>query len=182
VSQPHGIESRVPYPGPSPPPPSAAQPSHLTAPEPSTLYDTQLRVQDFFAYIHNHFPKIIQFTPDYFGGGRVRYVSPVFVGIWFQLLPTWFEERGLNAQGWQIRLPLSVLLEGIEEHLRRFGSHGSPVENGEDPKNWGFTTYWFLGGMDGDGIVWPNAFGGLVVKWSRPGSIRDLRSWLSPYS
>ncbi|KAL2015043.1 hypothetical protein VTK56DRAFT_6435 [Thermocarpiscus australiensis] len=178
TSQPHRIESRVPFPdlghtGPGPTLPA----------DPQTLgwCDTRHRLRDFFAYIREHFPETVQLFPESFSGPRIRYVSPAFVGIWFQVTPSWLEARGL-LRGWQIKVSRSALLDGITDHLQRFGSYGFvytyPVENWEDPENWVLTTYWFVDGLDADGQVWPVAFGELVVKWLRPGFFRDYLLWL----
>ncbi|KAL2261197.1 hypothetical protein VTK26DRAFT_4595 [Humicola hyalothermophila] len=202
ASQSHGIESRdaclgliiPPQAPPSeiiiPPKPHSAQPnpnsglqispglehtvpaytSPLAAQSDDVWHKVEYRLGDFFAYLQDYFPKIVEFTCDQFSDGRVRYISPVFAGIWFQVTPSWLEARGLLPLA-RIKVFRSLLFDGIVDHLRPMYPFGVQ-------ENWEITTRWAWGDIDGDGIVCPNVFGELVVKWLRPGSLRDLRVWL----
>lgn len=79
-----------------------------------------------------------------------------------------------------------MILEGIREHLVQYKSYGFkqtyPIDDLEDLQKLKVRTRWILGHEDGDGVVWPDAYGELVIKWSRPGCLGNFLRWSKRHS
>jgi hypothetical protein len=201
TSQPHGTESLGPCPGPVIPPPAQISNISLllnpqsTQPSPPSPGDTRLnggdpvtrrviyRLRDFLTFTEVHFPATIEFIPETIAVDSVRYVSARTRGVWFQVTPAWLEAKGLlSPLSGPTYVPRRVLSSAISDHLREKKSYGFqhtyPVEGLGDLENLEVATLWWYGDKDGDGAVWPNGFGDLLVKWLRPGSLRDFLEWL----
>ncbi|KAL2183915.1 hypothetical protein L209DRAFT_471060 [Thermothelomyces heterothallicus CBS 203.75] len=114
----------------------------------------------------------------------VRYVSARIRGVWFQVTPAWLKARGLllSSSLGPTYVPQQVLWNAISDYLREFKSYGFqhtvPVGDSQVLQNLNVATLWWFGDKDGDGTIWPNGFGDLLIKWWRPGSLRDFLNWV----
>ncbi|KAH6622617.1 hypothetical protein F5144DRAFT_335017 [Chaetomium tenue] len=179
----------IPHVNPSPNPPRAVWSSEISTNQPPTkLYvnapKTRLviyRLGNFLTFVEVFFPQEICFTPEPMAHGAPRFVSPRINGVLFQVTPEWLEIRGLPSSCSE---PVSVLrrtlLGAILGHLQDTRPHGSDSRRaGElwDVEGLNVATLWWYGNRTGDGVVWPNGFGDLLVKWWAPGSLRDFLAW-----
>lgn len=134
------------------------------------------RLGNFLTFVEVLFPQEIRFTPEPIAPGSLRFVSPRINGVWFQVTPEWLGARGLPSSDSE---PVSVhrrtLLGAILSHLQDSKPHRSDdVHAGApwDVENLNVATLWWYGNRTGDGVVWPNGFGYvLLVKWWVPGSL-----------
>lgn len=123
---------------------------------------TRLKAEDICGYLTRHAPDPIDFTLD-----DTKYISAVLsIGVQFQITSAWCTARSI-AYGPKFSIPLWILLSAISHHLvvekrAGFGYFLRPVcDNTVD-------TVWWNTDVEGDGVVWPNGFGDLVLRWQRP--------------
>ncbi|KAH6614527.1 hypothetical protein B0J18DRAFT_439573 [Chaetomium sp. MPI-SDFR-AT-0129] len=171
-------------------PPPAAQPNAVTAYRSHTslvfghfvVREVIYRLGDFLSFIEAHFPQTIEFTPETIALGSVRCVSVRIRGVWFQVTPAWLKARGLLSSSGLNYVPQRILSSAILDYLREFQSYGFqhtiPVGDLQNLEDLTLATHWWFGDKDGDGTVWPIGFGDLLIKWWRPGSLRDFIAWL----
>ncbi|KAL2255327.1 hypothetical protein VTK26DRAFT_3603 [Humicola hyalothermophila] len=141
------------------------------------------RLGEFLSFVKVHFPQTIEFTMETIGIDSIRYSSARFRDVWFQVTPAWLEARGLlPLLGLPSYVPRTVLREAILDYLREFQSYGfhHTIHVGElqNPEHAYVINFWWWGNVEGDGAVWPLAFGDLLIKWLRPGSLRDFLDWV----
>ncbi|KAH6618333.1 hypothetical protein B0J18DRAFT_437108 [Chaetomium sp. MPI-SDFR-AT-0129] len=123
------------------------------------------RLADLLTFIEVQFPQKIEFIPEAITPGCIRFFSPRICGVQFQVTPIWLEAGGLPT-GKAAYVLRRTLLHAIIEYIRTSGA--------QNPESSSITTVWWYGDNDGDGVVWPNWFGDLAVKWWLPGSLREF--------
>jgi hypothetical protein len=117
-----------------------------------------------------HVPETIEFTHD-----NQRFVSAGFsIGVQFEITDKWCEERSIAFKP-KFSLPRSMLLGGILNYkgTQGFGFMKGQVRNSE------IITWWWNTDQKGDGVVWPNAFGGLILRWQRPIHLKIMYSQIA---
>jgi hypothetical protein len=113
-------------------------------------------------FLDKHIPEAVAFTYD-----SQRYVSCVFAaGIQFQITSDWCRSGSIPC-GQLFYVPRSALVKGISDHLQTAATQGFGFMN-RPVRASVVSTYWWHTDTTGDGVVWPNAFGDLVVRWQRP--------------
>ncbi|KAH6632808.1 hypothetical protein F5144DRAFT_548717 [Chaetomium tenue] len=146
------------------------------------------RLGDFLRFTDRHLPPTIEFTLEALSLDSARYVSVRIRGVWFEVTPAWIEARGLRSSPSPLAglasmayIPRKEVLDGILSHLRETQSYGFQhmISTGglRELRDLNIATLWWFGADDGDGRVWPNGFGELLVQWWRPSSCRDFLDW-----
>jgi hypothetical protein len=151
-------------------------PQTVTFPFPGTV---EFDAKGFCEYLMEFVPKDVEFIYDNHG-----YISSVSsVGVQFQITKDWCDARKV-VSGPKFSVKLSVLLSAILDHLQTVGTQGfgwlrKQAKGPAAPaQRLGMVAWWWSVSRTGDGIVWPNAFGDLVLRWIRPAHIRSMKFWI----
>lgn len=105
-------------------------------------------------------------------------MSPTLaIGFQFFITSDWFDKNQVPLRS-LVTVPRSVVLTAIIRHLREVGREGFGFMNMPIQYPYINSLYWITdgGGGEGDGVVWPNGFGNLVLRWLRPRNMLEMRS------
>jgi hypothetical protein len=134
-----------------------------------------INAKGLYRYLMERLPGEISFIYQ-FGKYTSRHFS---VGVQLQITSAWCDARQIAHQrGSNFMVPRSVLLKEILNHLQVVGMEGFGVMSSPIRYPNIVTWYWTIDedGKRGDGVVWPNAFGDLVLRWQRPTHILSMKS------
>lgn len=117
-----------------------------------------------YGYLLTNIPEVIEFIQHH-----ERYVSTIVdVGVQFQITSAWCEARQI-IPGPTLSVSRSVLLKsGIVDYLKGTGREGFGFMNTPVRELAIAIWYWSTDETEVDGLVWPTAFGDLVLRWQRP--------------
>lgn len=134
---------------------------------------TSFYLNDLCAYLGYHLPQILEFD-----SALDRYVYDARpIGIQLQITPAWCAARRLQQFGSRMRVALPVLVSGI---LNADGSQ-EPKEGffsfQQAPGSGKIDIYWLHTDASGDGLVFPNAFGDIMIRCQRPAYVQEFSNW-----
>lgn len=135
---------------------------------------TLINAKGLYEFLAERMPDKIEFV--YHGGQfRTRIFS---AGVQFNITSAWCEARQIT-KGFRFMMDRASLLMEILRYLRGIGGEGFGFMNTPIQYPNITTWYWITGGDAGrgDGVVWPNDFGGIVLRWLRPRSVLEMKSW-----